>query len=593
MTETTFEIGAWDLSDLFTGFGASEVEAVQEQVEAELSAFESNRDKLSEDIDAQAFVEWVAAYESIERLLDRLLAYAILRVTEDTGNQQAQSFRARMQQLHAEAVNRRLFFTLWWKKLPPEQADRLLSSAGDYRYWLEALRLQTPYTLTEPEEKIINIKDVNGPGAIARLYEAMTYGYTFELEVDGELRELTRGELSPYVTGSDPDMRAAAYQSVHKVFRQDADVLGMMYQFICRDWYSESVPLRGYSSPISVRNLSNDIPDEVVDSLLDVCQHNAGMFQDYFRLKAKLLGLDKLRRYDVYAPIGEADKDYPYGLAMDLVFDSYREFSPEMAEMARQVLAADHVDSETRKGKQTGAFCMTVSPDITPFVLTSYQGKARDVATMAHELGHAVHSLLASDHSALTQSASLPLSETASTFGEMLVVDKLLAQDPAPDVQRDVLVRQLDDNYATIVRQAFFAMFERDAHDAIQQGASVDDLSALYFQNLQDQFGDSLDLSDDFEVEWIEIPHFYRTPFYVYAYAFGQLLVLSLYQRYREEGDSFKPAYIDILRAGGSAAPMEVLDRAGVDIRQPAFWQGGFDVIQGIVDRLTELESDA
>lgn len=589
MTETTYEIGTWDLGDLFSDFDSPEVQRALDEIEERVTSFESRRDQLKESLEAEDFVACLGEYEAIERMLDRLLAFAILKVSEDTQNQRAHSFRAKMQQLAAEVENRRLFFKLWWKKLPAEAAQRLLESAGDYRYWLEALRLQTPYTLSEPEEKIINIKDVNGPSAIGRLYESMTYRYAFELEVDGETRELTRGELSPFITGTDADLRAKAYQSMHQVFTQDADVLGMMYQFIARDWFSEAVQLRGYKSPISVRNLANDIPDEVVDSLLEVCRQNAGLFQGYFRQKANMLGMDKLRRYDLYAPVSQADKDFSYPEAVELVFDSYREFSPEIADLARRVLDEDHVDSEIRKAKQTGAFCMTVTPDLTPYVLASYQGKARDVATIAHELGHAVHSLLASDHTALTQSASLPLAETASTFGEMLVVDRLLAQDPAPEVQRDLLVRQLDDNYATIMRQAYFALFEREAHDAIQRGASVDDLSDLYLKNLQDQFGDSIDLSDDFRVEWVEIPHIYRSPFYVYAYAFGQLLVLSLYQRYQQEGASFKPAYLDILRAGGSAAPIEVLDRAGVDIRQASFWQGGFDVIQSILDRLNAL----
>jgi oligoendopeptidase F len=589
MTETTYEIGAWDLSELFTDFDAPEVQATLDDIEQGVATFESKRDQLDPSLEPDVFVGLLDEYEAIERSLDRLLAYAIMKVSEDTQNQRAHSFRAKMQQLAAEVENRRLFFKLWWKKLPAEAADPLLSSAGDYRYWLEALRLQTPYTLSEPEEKIINIKDVNGPSAIARLYESMTYGYGFEMEVDGETRELTRGELAPFITGAEADMRAKAYQSMHQVFTEDADVLGMMYQFIARDWFSEAVQLRGYTSPISVRNLANDIPDAVVDSLLDVCRQNAGLFQSYFRQKANLLGMEKLRRYDLYAPTSQADVDYPYSEAVDLVFDSYREFSPEIAELAQRVLDENHVDSEIRKGKQTGAYCMTVTPDLTPFVLASYQGKARDVATIAHELGHAVHSLLASGHTTLTQSSSLPLAETASTFGEMLVVDRLLAQDPSPEIQRDILVRQLDDNYATIMRQAYFALFERDAHDAIQGGASVDDLSDLYLENLQDQYGDSIDLSEDFRVEWIEIPHIYRSPFYVYAYAFGQLLVLSLYQRYQQEGDPFKPAYLDILRAGGSAAPMEVLDRAGVDIRQSSFWQGGFDVLQSIVDRLSGL----
>jgi oligoendopeptidase F len=212
------------------------------------------------------------------------------------------------------------------------------------------------------------------------------------------------------------------------------------------------------------------------------------------------------------------------------------------------------------------------------------------MATLAHELGHAIHSMLAQHHTALTQSASLPLAETASTFSEMLLVDHLMAEDPDPDVQRDLLFRQMDDAYATIMRQAYFASFERTAHKMIDDGAAVDDISAAYLKNLEEQFGDSLDLSDDFRLEWVEIPHIYHFPFYVYAYAFGQLLVLSLYKQYLQEGEAFKPGYLEILAAGGSDSPARILDRAGIDIRSADFWQGGFDVLKTALVRLEAIE---
>jgi oligoendopeptidase F len=222
--------------------------------------------------------------------------------------------------------------------------------------------------------------------------------------------------------------------------------------------------------------------------------------------------------------------------------------------------------------------------------LQSFQGKADDVATLAHELGHAIHSMLASHHNVLTQHSSLPLAETASTFGEMLLIDHLLKQDPDPEVRRDLLFRQMDDNYATIVLQAYFAIFERDAHKVIMEGGSIEDVSDVYFRLLEEQHGDSMIVTQDFRGYWLGIPHFYRTPFYVYAYAFGQILVLSLYKRFREEGDSFKPGYLDILAAGGSDAPARILERAGIDIRNEGFWQGGFDVIDQSLKDLEALK---
>ncbi len=260
-----------------------------------------------------------------------------------------------------------------------------------------------------------------------------------------------------------------------------------------------------------------------------------------------------------------------------------------MQALARRVFDQNHVDSETRCGKRSGAFCASISPELTPWVLTSFQGRPRDVATLAHELGHAVHDLLAAHHTALTAHPSLPLAETASTFGEMMLVDRMLAEESDADVRRDLLFRQMDDAYATILRQAYFALFEREAAERIHAGARVEDLSGLYAQNLAEQFGDSVDLSDDFSLEWVVVPHFVHTPFYVYAYAFGQLLVLSLYRQYRQEGAAFKPRYLRILAAGGSDAPTRILQQAGIDVRSEAFWQGGFDVLRGSLESLEAL----
>jgi oligoendopeptidase F len=445
------------------------------------------------------------------------------------------------------------------------------------------------YTLGEAEEKIINIKDVTGSGALVTLYDAITNRYVFKLEVDGEIQELTRGQLQPFVQGADADMRAKAYQELYRVYGEDGPILGQMYQTRARDWHNENVSLRKFSSAMSVRNLVNDIPDEAVEALLEVTRKNSKIFHRFFKLKAKLLGVDKLRRYDIYAPVAKSDKKFDYNDATKMVFDSFNDFDPKIADMARRVFDQEHVDSEVRKGKRDGAFCWSVLPDMTPYVLLNYQGRARDVATMAHELGHAIHSMLASHHNTFTFHSSLPLAETASTFVEMMLTDKLLAEEKDEGVRRDILFKQMDDAFATILRQIYFALFERDAHKKIQQNASVDDLSALYMENLKEQFGDAVEISDEFKWEWVSVPHIYHTPFYVYAYAFGQLLVFSLYKQFKAEGDSFKPKYLKILSAGGSEAPAKILEEAGIDIRSAEFWQGGFDVLNGMVDELEKL----
>ena len=590
MAENEFTQGPWDLDDLFVAFDAPEVELAISRVESLVAEIEAVRPELSADLDADALLDLLEKYESLEKEISALFAFASLRFASDTQDQEAQAYLSRFRQLAAETHNRILFFELWWKELEDAPAERLMATSGDVRYWLEALRLERPYTLSEAEERVINLKNVNGPAAMMTLLSTITDRYVFDLEVDGEIQELTRDELAVHYRSPNPDLRAAAYQELYRVYEQDKPVLGQIYQYRVRDWQSEQVNLRGFGAPMAARNLANDIPDEVVDLLLAACQRNAPVFQRYFRLKARWLGMEQLRRYDIYAPVVNAEKRVTYAEAVDLVLSSYRRFDPRVAELAERVFAEQHIDSEVRKGKRGGAFCATVSPDHTPWVHQSYHGRPGDVATMAHELGHAVHSMLAEHHSALTQQSSLPLAETASTFGEMIVIDRLLAEDADPETQRDLLFRQMDDNYATILRQAFFAIFERDAHDLINHGATIDELSDLYGQNLAEQFGDSLDLSEDFNLEWLVIPHIYQAPFYVYAYAFGQLLVLSLYQQYLEEGDAFKPRYFDILSAGGSDAPARILDKAGVNIRSSEFWQGGFDVLLSSLERLEALE---
>jgi oligoendopeptidase F len=589
MTDPVYKQQIWSLADLYPALGSAEIEQAIQEAHQLTEALEAKRPQLAPDISGEAFLSLWQTYERWERHLSRLQAFGYLSFAADTQDQRVQSYLARARQLAADLDNRTLFLKLWWKELDDTVAAGLLAHAGEFRYWLESLRRERPYTLSESEEQIINLKDVNGSQALLTLYQSITNRYTFRLDIDGESREVTRGELQVNYRDADPELRAAAYQELYRVYAQDAPILGQIYQYRVRDWRSESVDLRSFASPIAVRNLANDIPDEVVETLLDVCRANSRLFHRYFQLKARWLGVERLRRYDLYAPVVVSDKEYSFNEGVHLVLDSLRDFDPGVAALARRVFDEDHIDSEVRKGKTSGAFCATVTPDLTPWVLQSYQGRPDDVATLAHELGHAIHSLLASHHNTLIQHASLPLAETASTFAEMLLIDRILADDPDPAVERDLLFRQMDDAYATIMRQAYFALFEREAHKRVHQGAVIDELSELYLEQLREQFGDSLELSDDFRYEWLVIPHIFNTPFYVYAYSFGQLLVLSLYRQYRQEGEQFKPRYLEILAAGGSDSPETILQRAGIDMRSAAFWQGGFDVVADLLARLEAL----
>lgn len=582
---------AWDLAPLFPGHDSPELKAAFAELDQNVAYVETLRPQLTSGITQETFLDIIRRLEAIQRIAARIYSFAGLAFYADTQNPAYQTLIGQVQQKLAVINNRVLFFELWWKGLENEEVQRLVEGAGDYRYWLEAMRLYRPYTLSEAEEKVINLKNVTGASALNSLYDMLTNRYMFKVTINGEEKEVTRGELMTYMRQADPELRASAYQELFHVFEKDASLLDQIYENLVRDWHNENITLRNFSQPISARNLANNIPDEVVDTLLGVCQKNAVLFQRYFRLKARILGLPLLRRYDLYAPVAKSEKQYPFKQAAEIVLDSFKEFHPRFSELARRVFDENRLDSEVRKGKRSGAFCASYWPEATPYVLVNYQGKANDVATMAHELGHAIHSMLSGHHSMFTYFSSLPMAETASTFGEMMLVDRLLAEETDAGVRKDLLFRQMDDAYATIMRQAYFAMFERKAHELIQQGASMEELSNAYLENLKEQFGDSMEISDEFRWEWISIPHIYNTPFYVYAYAFGQLLVFALYRQFKQEGEAFKPRYIKILAAGGSASPEQILQEAGIDMRNANFWQGGFDVINELLKNLEALQA--
>ena len=590
MGDRAFEKGRWTLEDLIADKKGPALEEAFDEVEAAVAALEAKREALTPTIAEAAFVEILRAVEKATAAGTRLFGFSGLLFTEDTGDQESLALRGRVDKVIAEAENRTLFFDLWWKKLDDENAQRLLTASGDVAYYLETLRRFAPFTLSEAEEKVINIKNVNGTEGLVTLYDMITNAFTYDVEIDGETKTLTRSEVMVYARDPSPARREAAYRALFGVYEPRKGELAQIYKYVASDWSAENVDLRGVASPISVRNLRNDIPDEVVDLLLQVCRDNVGLYQRFFGLKAKWLGLPKLKRFDVYAPLDESSEIYPFAEGVKIVLDSMRKFSPEVAENAERVLAENHLDSEPREGKDTGAFCYGVLPELTPWVLVNYNDRADDVSTLAHELGHAVHAMLASDHSILTHHSSLPLAETASNFAEMLLLEALLDRNDDPAFRRTMLAKYVDDSYAMVLRQAYFVLFEREAHRMIQEeGATPDQLSAAYLANLREQFGDSIELDEVFQTEWVTIPHIYATPFYCYAYTFGLLLVLGLFQRYKEEGEAFVPKYLKILAYGGAKAPMAILDEVGIDIRTREFWQGGFDLIAGMIDELEAL----
>ena len=579
---------AWDLSDLLSR-PDRDAERMLGELDQRVSQVESWRAKLASDLPSDSFQTILRLVEDIAAQSATLSAYAYLWFSENTKNLQARAFKTRIEERLAALHNRIVFFDLWWQSVDETNAARLLAASGDLRYHLETIRRFKPHTLSEPEEKIITIKNTTGRSAVNTLYDVLTNGLTFTLALNGKKKTLTREQLSAYVRSPKARVREAAYKELHRVFGGQQDLISEIYAALVNDWKNENLTLRRFSVPVAARNLSNDVPDEAVETLLSVCANNAGLFQEYFRLKARLCGIKPMNRYHIYAPHPADRGRYRYQDAVRLVVEAYRGFSPKLADLVARVIDERHLDARAKPGKLSGAYCYSVVPGRTPYVLLNYTGEARDVATLAHELGHAVHGMLAAGHSVLTFHATLPLAETASVFGERILSDALMAQETRKSVKQGLLLAQLDDIYATVIRQAYFVLFEKTAHEMIAKGATAKDLGVAYLDTLRRQFGKAVPVPDEFRWEWLSIPHLFGSPFYCYAYSFGNLLVLALYRQYQRQGPPFVPRYLNLLAAGGSKSPEAILTDVGVDIRSADFWQSGFDTISQMVSELDRV----
>jgi oligoendopeptidase F len=575
------KIGSWKLDDLVKDPTEKEFQDFLESITTKVGQLERRRAELNNSISPVEFENFLHLIEEISEKVSIAGGYAHLSYAADTSSNERAALETRMATFGSNIANRLLFFDLWFKKELDE----------------EHLRLVAKYTLTEPEERIINTLEVTGTGALIKIYDRMTSGFEFAAKLKRGRKSITRTftnreKLLTLTRSIKAGEREAAYKSLLEVYKKNSGVLGEIYQNRIIEWRDECLNMRGFESPISVTNTQNNLDDTTVDTLLGVCKRNSKVFQEYFKQKAKMLGVKKLQRYHLYAPLtikASHQKRFTYGEAVDTVLQTFEDFDPKFKELAERIFNEQHIDSEIRKSKIGGAFCSSISPKITPYVLLNFDGKSRDVSTIAHEFGHAIHSMTASDKPLTVWHAPLPLAETASVFAEMLLNDKL--SERLTKVERMILLaQQIDDMYATIMRQAYFTLFEIDAHRVVaEQNATIDMLSELYLNNLKEQFGDSVNVTDDFQWEWLYIPHFYHTPFYCYAYSFGNLLVVSLYQQYKSEGKSFIPKYINILSAGGSQKPEYLLEESGIDISNDEFWQQGFDLVATKIQELKKM----
>jgi len=595
----TPKVGSWKLDDLIKDPNGKEFQEFLESISTKVTQLENNRKNLNDNISTVEFEKFLHSIEEISEKINVAGGYAHLSYAANTSSNEFAALVTKMGIFGSNVANRLLFFDLWFKKgVTEETAQRLIESISPvYREYLKHQRLLAKYTLTEPEEKIITTLEVTGTSALIKIYDRMTSGFEFVVRLKRGRRSISRAfdnkeKLLTLTRSTKAEEREAAYKSLLQVYKKNSGVLGEIYQNRVIEWRDEYITMRGFRSPISMRNIQNDLDDTTVETLLSVCRRNSKVFQDYFKQKAKMLGVRILQRYHLYAPLSIKPSDqkrFTYGKATDAVLKTFEAFHPKFREFAEKVFNEQHVDSEIRKSKLGGAFCSSISPKMTPYILLNFDGKSRDVSTMAHEFGHAIHSMTASDKPITVWDAPLPLAETASVFAEMLLNDKLSERITRIE-RRILLAEQIDDMYATIMRQAYFTLFEIDAHRAIaEQNATIDMVSELYLNNLKEQFGNSVNVTRDFQWEWLYIPHFYHTPFYCYAYSFGNLLVVSLYHQFKSEGGLFIPKYFNILSAGGSKKPEYLLKESGIDISKDEFWQQGFDLVAAKIEELKEM----
>jgi oligoendopeptidase F len=596
MTTAAPSAPVWDLADLYDSVEdpriAADVATARERAQALEAAYTGRI--TSTDLTAETLRAAMDEYEAIMRLQDRPMVYASLRFSADTADPALGAFLQRMQEARTASTRHLIFVDLEISNMPEKTFDRVIDAPQlePYRHYLRQQRALAAHYLTEPEEKLWEELANSGRRAFGRLFSEITSRLKFTVPgtAEGEPpRELTQSELLALLYEPERDTRRAAAAALSEGLRAQQHVLGYIFNTLLQD-KAVGDRLRHYDSPEASRHLDNELEPEVVQHVVDTCVRNYDVVADYYEVKRRLLGLDELSHYDRYAPLLLEKTEIPFSEAERIVLDSFRAFSPRVFEAAEPFFRQSWIDAELRPGKRSGAFCSSVTPDLHPYVFMNYTGKPRDVMTLAHELGHAVHGMLARQHHYLDFHPVLPLAETASVFGEMLTFRRLQERYAAPQQRLAMLCGKIEDSFATVFRQVTLTRFEQALHDARQQQGelSAETINRLWLDANRPMFGDAVEITDGYAWWWSYIGHFIRSPFYCYAYAFGELLVLALYQKYRQEGQAFVPRYLELLSAGGSEAPHVLLARLGVDVTDPSFWELGLRLL---TDMVAEAES--
>ncbi len=580
----------WDLTDLFPGPDSPELEAAFEQAEVNASAIATAQGTLA-DLSGDDLAGIVARYEAFSETLGRIMSYAGLRYYADTSDALAGKFLGDCQARVTDISGKIVFFSLELNAIDEEAlAAKLVSSPTLARYkpWIDRLRAMKPYQLSDELERFLHDQSVVGSSAWVRLYDETLAALRFE--VDGE--ELPLEGTLTLMSDADRSKRERAAQALAKVFGENLALFSRVTNTLAKDKEIDD-RWRNLPSADASRHLANHVEAEVVDALREaVSAAYPRLSHRYYALKAKWLGLEKLEYWDRNAPLPEKDeRKIPWEEARETVLDAYGGFAPELADLAKRFFDNPWIDAPVRSGKASGAFAHPTVVSCHPYVLVNYLGKTRDVMTLAHELGHGVHQLLAAEQGELLSHTPLTLAETASVFGEMLTFQSLLAKESDPGRKKALLASKVEDMLNTVVRQIAFYDFERRIHAERRTGElTADRIGEIWMEVAGESLGPAVNLADGYETYWTYVSHFIHAPFYVYAYAFGDGLVNALYARYREGDPGFQQRYFDMLRAGGAKHHGELLKPFGLDAADPAFWDQGLSVIAGMIDELEAMD---
>ncbi len=588
----------WDLSDLFGGPDDPRLWQTLDAVKADAEAFAARyRGAIAVPggPDATLLLAGLQAYESLHERVGRVGAYAHLLYDGDTRDVMARDLQQKVEQRLTELRNLTLFFDLEWLELPDEVAERLIADPRltPYTHYLRQERRFRPHRLTEAEEKIVNEKDVTGNSAWARLHTEITSALAFPVEQEGQTRDLNLSQVLALAHEPDRELRRRAHDSLYSVLASQGQVLTSIYDTLIQDHLTTD-RLRHFPSPMSGRHLSNEVEPEAVEAMMQVVEANYGLAQDYFRLKTRLLKLDQLVLYDQYAPVLETSSKVPFAEGREIVLESYGAIDPRFREIAEAFFDRRWIDAEPRQGKRGGAYCSSPSPELHPWVLCSYHGTSRDAMTVAHELGHGLHGMLARKQTLFNYHSTLPLAETASVFGEMMVFDRLVKREPDSRARLGLVCGKIEDAFATVFRQNVLTRFEQGAFAARKEARLTPERAGdIWIEANKRYYGDAVQVTDGYRWGWSYIPHFIHSRFYCYAYVFGELLVLALFRMYQEQGRTFVPTFVTLLESGGSDTPERLLAPFGVDLRDATFWQKGFDELARLVRWAEELAGSA